>query len=105
MTFVAPSTVGQSPEDLGFEVDGFDYEASKRARPSAEEYAVPMAEDDEEFEGREIEIPDPQAGASLDDQRVHIEIGAAIPARIQVNGVELTLESPLRTLRAACAFY
>ena len=105
VTFVAPSTVAQAPEDLGFEVEGFDYEASKRMKTNVEDYEIPEAEGEEEMEGRDIAVPDPQGGVSLDDQAVHIEVGVAIPARIQVNGVELTLESPLRTLRAACAFY
>ena len=36
VTFVTPLTVGQSPEDLEIEVDGFDYEASKRTRSMQE---------------------------------------------------------------------
>ena len=105
VTFVTPATAGQAPEDLGFEVEGFDYKASKKMRADVQDYAIPVAEDKEEMEGREIVAPDPPGGASLDDQAVRLEVGVAIPERIQVNGVELTLESPLRTLRAACAFY
>ena len=41
----------------------------------------------------------------LDDQRAHYEVGASLPENIKVNGVELNAESPLRNLRAACAFY
>lgn len=44
-----------------------------------------------------------EGGRDLD--AVRYELGAAIPDRIRVNDIELTAESPLRSLRAACAFY
>ena len=68
ITFVAHSTTSQSPEDLGFEVEGFDYEASKRRREAEDEYAIPVADDEgevEAFEGREIEGPGGPGGADL----------------------------------------
>ena len=108
ITFVAHSTTSQAPEDLGFEVEGFDYEASKRRRADEDDYAIPIADDEGEFEaveGREIGGPVGPGGVDLEDQQVRFEVGVAIPDRIQVNGVELSLDSPLRTLRAACAFY
>ena len=108
ITFVAHSTTSQAPKDLGFEVEGFDYEASKRRRVNEEDYAIPIADDEgevEAFEGREIGEPEGPGGADLDDQQVRFEVGVAVPDRIQVNGVDLSLDSPLRTLRAACAFY
>lgn len=59
MTFVAPSAASQAPEDLGFEVEGFDYEASKRMSANVEDYAVPIADDEGEMEveGRERSRP------------------------------------------------
>lgn len=42
---------------------------------------------------------------NLDHQRVHHEVGVAIPSSITVNGIALTSESPLRNLRPACSFY
>ena len=36
---------------------------------------------------------------------VRYEIGVALPEEIRVNEVPLTVDSPLRSLRAACAFY
>ena len=36
---------------------------------------------------------------------VRCEVGVALPEEIRVNEVPLTMDSPLRSLRAACAFY
>lgn len=41
----------------------------------------------------------------LDDQRVHREVGVALPRSVKVNGIELTADTPLTNLRAACSFY
>lgn len=41
----------------------------------------------------------------MDDQEVRFEVGVAIPEKTEVDRVELTLESALRSLRAACALY
>lgn len=39
---VTPSTTSQAPEDMKFEVEGFDYEASKRMKAGVEDYATPL---------------------------------------------------------------
>ena len=101
MTFIAPS--GTVPETFGFEVmDGFHFKSSPEGM---EELAVPEAMEDEEVEGVDIPGGERVPGASLEDQEARLEIGVAVPSQLQVNGIVLTLESPLRSLRAACAFY
>ena len=72
ITFVAHSTTSQAPEDLGFEVEGFDYEASRRRRTDEDDYAIPIADDEGEFEaieGREIEGPVGPGGVDLGTNR------------------------------------
>ena len=100
ITFIAQG--GTEPETFGFEVmDGFHF----RADPgSLEELAVPEALN-EEVEGMDIHGEEGQEGVGLEDQEAWLEVGVAVPSQLQVNGVVLTLDSPLRSLRAACAFY
>ena len=101
MTFIASS--GTVPETFGFEVmDGFHFKPSPEGM---EELAVPEAMEDEEVEGVDIPGGERVHGASLEDQEARLEIGVAVPSQLQVNGIVLTLDSPLRSLRAACAFY
>ena len=103
MTFVAPE--GTVPEVFGFEIDSA---VQLGPKPDMEELAIPQAGDDEFEELGGAEIPggeDQEQGRDLDDQMVQYEVGVAVPEEIRVNDVTLTLESPLRSLRAACAFY
>lgn len=71
--------------------------------------AIPHANADEDFEefgGAEIPAAlEDDCGVSLEDQRVHHEVGVALPGSITVNRIELTSESSLRNLRAACSVY
>ena len=88
MTFIAQE--GTTPEAFGFDLnEGFNW-----YKPRAEEI-------------EDVEIPggEREEGANLDDQLVRFEVGPALPSHIQVKGVVLTLESPLRSLRAARAYY
>ena len=104
MTFVAQE--GTVPEVFGFEIDDAVQLGPKSA---VEELAIPQARDEEmeEFEG--VDIPggddEPNPGRDLEEQMVRYEIGVALPEEIRVNEVPLTVDSPLRNLRAACAFY
>ena len=69
--------------------------------------AIPEAGEEDEFDefgGAKIPGDDRVEGMDLDDQRVQLEIGIALPEQLMVNDVVLTLESPLRQLRAACAY-
>lgn len=100
MTFIAPS--GTVPETFGFEVmDGFHFKSNPEG---IEELAVPEAMDEEDFEGMDIPGQEAGNGVGLADQEARLEVGVAVPSQIQVNGVVLTLDSPLQSLRAACAF-
>ena len=91
------------PETFGFEViDEFHFKSSPEG---IEELAVPEAMEDEEVEGMDIPGGESGQGANLDDQEARLEIGVAVPSQLQVNGIVLTLDSPLRSLRDACAFY
>ena len=42
---------------------------------------------------------------TLEEQMVRYEIGVALPEEIRGNEIPLTVDSPLRSLRVACAFY
>ena len=103
MTFIARD--GTTPEVFGFELN----EGFKWFKPRAEEiedYAIPEAVEIEEVADVEIPGEEREEGVNLDDQLVRFEVGPALPSQIQVNGIVLTLESPLRrSLRAACAYY
>ena len=94
---------GTAPETFGFEVmDVFHFRADPEGM---EELAVPEAAVEEEVEGMDIPGGEGQEGVGLEDQEARLEVGVALPSQIQVNGVVLTLDSPLRSLRAASAFY
>lgn len=106
LTFATPSEVPQAPEDLGFEAEEFKWGSQKERQEELSDLQLPMADGEEDnVDGVEIpELPGLQlAGRDLDDQQVRFEVGVAVPAQIQVNGVVLTADSPLRSLRAACA--
>ena len=103
MTFVAPE--GTVPEVFGFEIDSAVQLGPKQ---DMEELAIPQAGDEELEDIGGAELPGGEGGEQgrdLDDQMVQYEVGVAVPEEIRVNDVTLTLESPLRSLRAACAFY
>ena len=85
-------------EELGFEVD------------TGMELAVqPVERRDEELpieEGRGVEEAhdEPVREESI-EQEGRLVAGGAMPGSLMVNGIELTQESKLRELRAACGFY
>lgn len=86
----------------------FEFRARGLQPEVHEENNLPEAEDEvDETEGMEVPMAlgEFEGGRDLDDQAVKYELGAAIPDRIRINDVELAAESPLRSLRAACAFY
>ena len=94
------------PEKFGFEID----EAIQLGpKPAIEELAIPQAQDEETEELGGMEIPGGEEGhdpgRDLEQQMVRYEIGVALPEEIRVNEIPLTVDSPLRSLRAACAFY
>ena len=102
LTFIAKE--GTTPENFGFELS----EGFKWYKPRVEEiddHATPEANEAEEVEDMEIPGGEQAEGVSLDDQLVRFEVGPALPSHITVNDVVLTLESPLRSLRAACSYY
>ena len=96
MTFVAAD--GTVPEKFGFEID----EAMQLGPKPA---IVPQAQDEEMEELGGVEIPGGEEGhdpgRDLEQKMVRYEIGV----EIRVNEIPLTVDSPLRSLRAACAFY
>lgn len=97
LTFVADE--GNEPENFGFKLEEDHRLPTPGPHPNTDE-------DFEEFDGAEILAGrEDDGGINLDDQRVHHEVGVALTGSITVNGVELTAESPLRNLRAACSFY
>ena len=90
------------PEKFGFEID----EAIQLGpKPAIEELAIPQAQDEETEELGGMEIPGGEEGhdpgRDLEQKMVRYEIGV----EIRVNEIPLTVDSPLRSLRAACAFY
>ena len=104
MTFVA--TEGTISEMFGFEID----EAIQLGpKPAMDELAISQAQDEEmeELGGMDVRggEEDPNPGCDLEQQTVRYEIGVALPEEIRVNEIPLTVDSPLRSLRAACAFY
>ena len=102
MTSIAKE--GTTPEVFGFELnEGFKW--YKPRTEEIEDHAIPEAGETEEVADVEIPGGEREEGVNLDDQLVRFEVGPALPNQIQVNGVVLTLESPLRSLRAACACY
>ena len=98
---MAHYNVPQSPDNLGFDVGSFEFGSRGLKAAARDDLALPEAEDeDDDLEGAEVPM-----GVDLDDQEVRFEVGIPIPDRIHVNDIELAAESPLRALRAACAFY
>ena len=109
LSFVAHYNVPQSPDNLGFDVGSFEFGSHGRLKAAVhDDLALPEAEDEhDDLEGAEVPmaIGEFEGGVDLDDQEVRFEVGVPIPDRIQVNDIELTAESQLRALRAACACY
>ena len=51
------------------------------------------------------EVHDEPLREEGEEQEARLVVGGAMPGSLLVNGVELTPESRLRELRAACSFY
>ena len=93
------------PQVMGFRLLDDEPELAQDQHPSEEDVAIPLAPEDEEVIGIDIDGDAEQAqqeGQDLEGQLVFV------PERtdkLNVNGVEVTQDSTLAVLRQACTYY
>ena len=103
------------PEEMGFVLeDEFDFNPQREGE-DAEAAAIPVAPDEEEMEQKrdeDGERKDDRIGdmvvESVEEKKDELDkivVAPFDPQLVVVNGIELTSESSLATLRAALAFY